>query len=128
MAKADLCQRHERDEHETYLEAAIAFGRSEIQRLEPKHKGHSQWKAWWQSLLNDPSVQFLREHRDHILHEAPPKIGQTVYVGHEPPSVAHYYHYEDQSVPAADTVRRHLARVRQLSEEARKLFGSECQE
>ncbi|HUE72967.1 MAG TPA: hypothetical protein VMP01_18930 [Pirellulaceae bacterium] len=121
---ADRCDMSQRNEHEANLEAAMLFGRAELHRLDHQFKGRAGWKPWWDALRTDESVQFLREQRDFILKEASPKVGQEIFVGHSPPGVAHWYFYEDTSIPAAETIRRHIARIRAISTVTLAKFGT----
>src|SRR5215212_724394 len=78
---------------EAYLEAAIIFGRSAIQRLkrsaDKRARSNPSLKAevaeWWDSILNEPAIQFFRGQRDFIVHEGPPKVGQALYGPGGPP-------------------------------------------
>ena len=138
LAKAKECPAESREDFKAYLEASIIFGRSAIQRVQAAYKEDAvfknKFKIWWDSLENDESVVFLKEERDMILHEAPPRIGQILqtplipasgHVGGQPveddeldvptikseePSYASelYYYGDDPSIPATQTVEDHL--------------------
>jgi hypothetical protein len=121
-----------REAFEAYLEAAISFGRSAIQRLQAwadrRMKGDpswkTKWKKWWGPLEQCPAIQFFRQERNRILHEAPPRIGQTLHgPGPLPEKVEAYYFYEDPSIPATDTIERHLNSVEEILADAEARFG-----
>ncbi len=121
---ADDCRASERDHHEAYLEAAIVFCRTAILRLIPRYKKSARWKAWFDLLLMNASIEFIRSERNFILKEAPPKVGQITYGGGLEVDRAKYlYYYENPNVPAVDTVRRHVAEVERVILEGEKLFG-----
>ena len=50
---------NQREEFEAFVEAAIIFGRAAVHRFKTKHERHPAWKAWWDSLLNDPTMTFF---------------------------------------------------------------------
>ncbi|HML96578.1 MAG TPA: hypothetical protein PKC29_14240 [Thermodesulfobacteriota bacterium] len=78
LTKAKECTVGFRVDFEAYLEASIIFGRSVLHRLQSEHKQNPNFKTWWDSLEEDISVNFFREHRNIILKEGPPKIGQII--------------------------------------------------
>lgn len=120
LVHAEDCGIQRRDECEAFMEAAIVFGRAAIQRLEPQFKTHPQWRVWWTSLLANRSVEFFRSERNHLLHEAPPKVGQII--GGTPQFAAEMYYYETPDIPATVTIRRHLDAVAQIVAEAEQKF------
>jgi hypothetical protein len=69
---------NQREEFEAFVEAAIIFGRAAVHRFKTKHERHPAWKAWWDSLINDPTMTFFREERNWIFKQGPPKIGQKI--------------------------------------------------
>ncbi len=75
LGKARECSGGQRRDFEAYLEAAIIFARAAIHRAKAQFEGQPNWKAWWNSLLENDSVEFFRNERDWILKEAPLKIG-----------------------------------------------------
>jgi hypothetical protein len=114
-----------RVEFEAFLEAAIVFSRAAVHRLKTTHDKQPGWKAWWDSILNDPAVHFFRTERDWILKEAPPKIGQKLFLPSIGPAGSHVavylparasemYYFDDPATPATDTVRQHLDHLAQL--------------
>ena len=103
LGKAQDCSADERDDFEAYLEAAIVFARTAIHRLKSQFESNREWKVWWDGLLADPSLQFIRDERDWILKEAPPRIGQVAYGGRQPEDAAAFYYYEHRT-PATETV------------------------
>jgi hypothetical protein len=130
LEKAKACSADARVDFESYLEAVIVFSRAAIHRLKTKHEHHPDWRSWWDSLRGDPSVDFFRTERDWILKEAPPKIGQKVYVpsiGSDRPSYVpvharEFYYFEGPDVPATDTVEKHLKTLEKLLAEAERRF------
>jgi len=141
LAKATECTVASRMDFEAYLEASIIFGRSVLHRLQSEHKQNPNFKTWWDSLEGDTSVNFFREHRNIILKEGPPKIGQVLSM---PPPIklslklggdtstneldeiddseskaeksynaSDLYYFEDPSIPATETVEKHLDQLEQ---------------
>ena len=124
LDKARHCPADERADFEAYLEAAIVFTRAALHRLQARFKSHPAWKHWWDLLLSDPSVDFIREERNRILKEAPPKIGQVLYGGSQQPQYASaFYYYESAGIPATDTVNRHLNRIADLVAQGETRFA-----
>jgi hypothetical protein len=139
VKKAKACPASARVDFEAYLEAAIIFGRTEIHRLQSKFgkppRKHPNWSAWWDSVLNNSAVKFLRTERDHILKEASARIGQRVFVPFiaeddteasvlpSPALAQEFYYYDaDPKVPATETVEKHLSEIERLVEEAKARF------
>ena len=120
---AEPCTVTERDRHEAYLEAAIIFCRTAIHRLQHRYKNETGWSAWFNSLLSNPSVAFIREERNFILKEAPPKVGQIIHLDVTPTLAKYLYYYESPDVPAIDTVRRHVEEVEKVILEGELKFG-----
>lgn len=124
LERAEECKIDEREAFEAYLEAAIIFGRTALHRLKIQYGKDPNWdKAWWDSLLNDPSVVFFRDERDFILKEGPPKLGQVIRLplltspgaptlvtqATTPVTRAtELYYFYDLQIPATVTVRGHL--------------------
>ena len=116
LEKAKACPLGERVDFEAFLEAAIVFARAAIHRLKSQYEGHAAWNAWWDKLRGNPSVEFFRTERNWILKEAPPKLGQKIFVpsvGSDVPSYSparadELYYFDDPSVPATVTVEGHL--------------------
>jgi hypothetical protein len=115
---------------EAFLEASIVFARAAVHRLKTKYESHAAWKTVWDSWAHESAVQFLREERDWILKEAPPKLGQKVFAasigGSEPTampnSAADFYYYDDPQIPATATVEGHLATLESLLTKAERGF------
>lgn len=80
LAKARECHVDTREDFEAYLEASIVFARAAILRVKHTHCKKAGFMNWWSSLKNDPSVLFFKNHRDMILKEAPPRVGQKIQV------------------------------------------------
>jgi len=72
---ADKCPMEQRDQCEAFMEAAIIFCRTALQRAKTKCKHHPAFKPWWAGLLNDPHLMFIRRRRDWIVKEAPESFG-----------------------------------------------------
>lgn len=128
---ANECSPDERVEFEAFIEAAIVFARAALHRFQALHESHPEWKAWWNALRANPSTDFFRAERDWLLKEAPPKIGQRGFVAsvgssqsnYEPSGAGEFYFFEDSSVPATDTIARHLEELERVLKEAEVLFG-----
>jgi len=107
LSLAEKCTPEQRTEFEAFLEAAIVFARAALHRLMSEIKSHPSWNLWFTQLNGNPSVKFFREHRDFLLKEASPKVGQSI--SFNPVSTAaQLYYFEDPSVTATATVKKHL--------------------
>ena len=73
-------------------------------------------------MLSDPSLNFIRDERNWILKEAPPRIGQIAYAGKRPLEASDLYYYDD-GVPATDTIHQHIERTAEVVAEAEARFG-----
>lgn len=133
LEKANASSAESRVEFEAFLEAAIVFARAAVHRFKSKHGKHQNWKEWWDGLSNDPAVNLFRVERNWILKDAPPKIGQKVFVPsiglggaqgatNVPASAAEFYYFEDPSTPATATVGRHLDTLANLLADAKRRF------
>lgn len=128
---AEECSADKRVEFEAFLEAAIVFARAALHRLQAQHEGHSMWKTWWKSLRGNPAVDFFRTERDHLLKEAPPKIGQRAFAAsvgnsapsYEPGKAGEFYFFEGPDIPATSTVGRHLRELETLLQIAKATFA-----
>ena len=138
---------------ESYLEAAIIFGRVAVHRVkgaaDRKTQSDPQLKStvrtWWDSLLEDPAINFFRVERDFISKVAPPKVGQierlSPLVSDEKPGPAdtgdtfgseeygfgkaeERYYYEDPQTPATETVEKHLDSIEEIVRDAEQQFGT----
>lgn len=107
LALAEQCTPEQRTEFEAFLEAAIVFSRAALHRLKSEFESHSSWRVWFAQLRGNPSVEFFREHRDFLLKEASPKVGQIISFN-PVTTAAQLYYFEAPSVTATATVRRHL--------------------
>ncbi len=121
LEKARACKGDQRNDFEAFLEAAIIYTRSAMHRLQNQYKSHPKWNAWWDSLRSDPSIAFVQDERNWILKEAPPKIGQVIYVGAQPSHASSCYFY-DTGVPATDTVSKHLERTASIIADGESRF------
>jgi hypothetical protein len=135
---ARTCRSDQRVEFEAFLEASIIFARSAVHRFKTAHELHPKWKELWDSWAKNASVEFFRKERDQILKEAPPKIGQMLFVGtarggtvgpltavppDQPGSAAEFYYYEAPGIPASVTVERHLVALCALLTNARSILS-----
>jgi hypothetical protein len=80
-------------------------------------------------------TRWVRKERDQILKEAPPKLGQMLFVGtaaatpctaeppDEPRLAAEFYYYEAPGTPASVTVEKHLDALCTLLTEARSILS-----
>jgi hypothetical protein len=119
---------------EAYLEAAIIYSRVAISRLhtaaEQRAKGDPHLKAevdaWWASLLEDPAIPFIRDERNFIAHEGPPKFNQNIMMGGPAPGqkMEELYYYETPDIPATETIERHLRSVERIVTDAEEQFGT----
>jgi len=117
---------------EAYLEAAIIYSRIAIHRLhsaaEQRAKGDPHLKAevdaWWASLLEDPAIPFIRDQRNFIAKEGPPKFNQTIWAGGSPEKMEELYYYETPDIPATETIERHLRSVERIVTDAERRFGT----
>lgn len=107
LTLAEHCTPEQRTEFEAFLEAAIVFARAALHRFKCEFDSHPTWNAWFAQLKGNPSVEFFREHRDFLLKEASPKIGQLISFN-PVASASQLYYFEDSSVTATETVRKHL--------------------
>ena len=107
LALAEQCTLEQRTEFEAFLEATIVFARAALHRLKSEFESHPSWKAWFAQLKGNLSVEFFREHRDFLLKEASPKVGQNISFN-PVATAAQFYYFEDTSVTATATVRKHL--------------------
>jgi hypothetical protein len=107
LALAEQCPPEQRTEFEAFLEASIVFARAALHRLKGEFESHPSWKAWFSQLKGLPSVEFFREHRDFVLKEASPKVGQIISFN-QVTTATQFYYFEDPSVTATATVRNHL--------------------
>src|SRR6266852_4421543 len=103
---ADECTIEHRDRCEAFMEAAIIFCRTALQRVQKQYEDRPGWKTWWDGLLNDPDVNFIRQHRNWIVKEAPEKFSQVLRPGQPMPFAADCYYYEKYDIRATTTLRR----------------------
>ncbi len=125
----------ELESFESYLEAAIIFGRVAIHRVHAaaKHKAQAnpslgeEVKTWWDSLLEDPAVSFFRTERDFILKQGPPKVGQIIKLGLGETAyrkAEERYYFEGPEIPATKSVERHLNSIEEIVVAAEERFGT----
>jgi hypothetical protein len=115
------------------MEASIIFARIAIQRLKRSADRRSrndprlraEVESWWDSIADDPAIQFFRGHRDFIIHEGPPIVHQIIGLGGPiSQKAAAYYYYETPDVPATDTIERHLNAMETIVTAAERRFGT----
>ncbi|MGK2957890.1 MAG: hypothetical protein ACSLFB_05720 [Acidimicrobiales bacterium] len=121
LSLAEKCTPEQRTEFEAFLEAAIVFSRAALHRLKSEFESHPSWKVWFTQLNGNPSVKFFREHRNFLLKEASPKVGQSIFFN--PVSIAaQLYYFEDPSITATATVRNHLQSYAKTLQEGEACF------
>ncbi|MEF8697779.1 MAG: hypothetical protein V5B36_14440 [Candidatus Accumulibacter sp. UW25] len=121
LTLAEQCTPEQRNEFEAFLEAAIVFARAALHRLKSKFESHPSWKLWFAKLQGNPAVEFFREHRDFVLKEASPKVGQIISFN-PVVTAAQFYYFENPLVTAAATVREHLQSYAQTLLEGEACF------
>ena len=131
LDKAKACSADERVDFEAYLEATIVFARAAMPRFKKRFGGHPGFDAWWDGpLRNDSAVRFFQTERNWVLKEAPLKLNQIGYaasVGCQGPSsqptkAGDFYFFEGPSIPATETVTRHLVALKAMLGEAEQRF------
>jgi hypothetical protein len=124
LGQAQNCPGDRRDEFEAYLEAAIIFARAALHRLQSQYHSHVEWKSWWNALLYDDTVKFIRDERNWILKEAPPKINQIIRLGGPTPLRAGTLYYYDAGIPADITIEKYIDRIEEIVREAEARFSA----
>jgi len=124
----------EHEPFEAYLEAAIIYSRVAIHRLRrealQRAKGDPRLKAevdaWWASLLDETAIPFIRDKRNVIAKEGPPKFNQNIMMGGPAPGqkMEKLYYYETPDIPATETIERHLRSVERIVTDAERRFGT----
>jgi hypothetical protein len=136
LEKAKECPADARVDFEAFLEASIVFARAAMHRFQARYRKHQNWKVWWDSLLDNPSVTFFREERDWILKEASPKVGQKIFMpsigpggadlpAPRPSRASEFYYFESPDVEATATVETHLIALERLLVDAEERFSRE---
>jgi len=121
LALAERCRPEERTEFEAFLEAAIVFARAALHRMKNEFESHPLWMTWFAQLKGNPAAEFFREHRDFVLKETSPKIGQSISFN-PVATAAQLYYFEKPSITAAATVREHLRSYAKTLQEAEACF------
>lgn len=124
LSMAKECKSVQRDEYEAFLEAAIIFGRTALNRLNTLLKLKQGWRSWFDKQWEDPSVQFFKIERDYLLKEGSTKVGQVIRVGENIQHAEDCYYFESIDISATDTVERHLSRIEEIVAEAHRQFGA----
>lgn len=131
LDKAMACRADERVDFEAYLEAAIVFARAAMPPFKKRLWKCSGFRDWWDGpLRKHPTVTFFETERNSILKDASLKIGQKGFaasVGGETPlwqpsKAGDFYYFENPSIPATETVARHLGALKSLLVEAEERF------
>jgi hypothetical protein len=123
LGLADECTVEQRDRCEAFMEAAIIFCRTALHRMQSQYERRPGWKAWWDGLLNDPDLNFIRQHRDWIVKEAPEKFNQVIYPGQVRLLAVDCYYYEHHTIRATTTLRRCLDATERHIRDADARFG-----
>jgi hypothetical protein len=125
LLKASQCPAEDRLEFEAFFEAAMVFARSALLRLEAKYKKHPKWKAWWDSLKTNPEVEFFRNERNWIVHQAPPRLGQKIFLGDSQAVqlAGQFYFFKDPSVLATASMATYLDSLNTLVMDAESRFS-----
>lgn len=110
LAKAREVPASDRAAYEAYLDAAIVFARSALQRAHKQFHARAWFKPLWDGLLNDDAVNFFRVRRNWVLKEAPTSVGQRVVLGAGVSGADELYFFEPDAT-AAQTVAKHLSRI-----------------
>ncbi len=130
LERAKDCPGDARVEFEAFLETSIVFARDALHRLRTKFREHPDQARWWGSLQGHPAIDFFRVQRDWILKEAPPKVGQKVFLAcvgrpgsqYRPSRATECYYFDDPSIPAVETVEKHLAAIEDVLAAAEARF------
>jgi len=130
LDKAIACPIDARVDFEAFIEAAIIFGRAAVHRMEYEYREHPKSKGWWDSLSGDPAIEFFRTERDWILKQAPPKIGQKIFVSsvgssepsYTPKFATELYYIDDPNVLATKRIEEHLNNLENRLDESERLF------
>ena len=120
---ADECPMEQRDRCEAFMEAAIIFCRAALQRVKSRYCGRPGWKPWWDGLLNDADLDFIRQRRNWIVKEAPETFGQVVRPGQPFLRAADCYYYNTHTIRATTTLRRCVDVTERHIEDADVRFG-----
>ncbi len=128
LDKAKECMADKHNEFEAYMEASFLFARSEILRIEYKYEKHPNFKPWWNSLLKNTTLEFIRKERNIIVHKHPPKTTQIIIHGAiqqiTPASALYCYETNDEGSPINPilTLTRCIEEVERTVECANSLF------
>ena len=112
-----------RDRCEAFMEAAIIFCRAALHRVRTQYKRRPGWDEWWNGLLNDPDLAFIRRRRDWIVKEAPETFSQVVQPGQPFSFAADCYYYERYDIRATTTLRRCVDATEGHTTDADTKFG-----
>jgi len=123
---ADECVVADNDMHKAFIDAVIVFRRTAMNRLQIRCKGCDIWNDWYDPLLENPSVLFIKSERDFVIHEVPSKVNQVIHAGlTRPEKTKHSYYYENSKKPAIDTVLAHTEEIKNLIRECEMKFGAD---
>jgi hypothetical protein len=84
VRKARETPLEQREDHATYLEAAVVFSRSVTFHLQKELSGHPAFAEWYQAwqgrLSQTPVSRYLLEQRNYVLKEGPLKTRRIISV------------------------------------------------
>jgi len=113
----------QRDRCEAFMEAAIIFCRAALHRVQSQYKRRPNFKAWWEGLLNDADLKFIRTRRDRIVKQAPEAFNQVGRPGQPFNHAADTYHYKHYTIRATTTLRRCVDATERYVQDADAKFG-----
>jgi hypothetical protein len=120
---ADECTMEQRDRCEAFMEAAIIFCRTALQRARTQYKRRPSWNDWWDRLRTDPNLAFTRQRRNWIVKEAPETFSQVIRPGQPFSFAADCYYYDRRDIRATTTLRRLVDVNERHIEDADARFG-----
>ncbi|WP_157772256.1 hypothetical protein [Zobellella denitrificans] len=124
LSLAEQCTPKQRAEFEAFIEASIIFARATLHHLQNNYKRHTSWKEWFESIKGDPAVEFFRQHRNVVLKESSPKAGQIISLNSIETAAVLYY-FEDPTIPATVTIRRHLESYTKILQKGEENFKTQ---
>jgi hypothetical protein len=120
---ADECPMEQRDRCEAFMEAAIIFCRTALQRVRTQYEGRPGWDDWWKGLLNDPDLAFIRRRRNWIVKEAPETFSQVIRPGQPFSCAVDCYYCDRYDIRATTTLRRCVDVTERHTKDADGRFG-----
>lgn len=126
LAKADECSPEQRNDFEAYAEACIVFARAGVLRAKEKYRNQAAFKTWWDPLQQNTKLEFLREERNLVVHEAPAKVGQVIALGGGIAKASQLYFYERDStgnpVDVLETLEEWITEAEAAVAQAESMF------